>query len=85
MLAEHHTNTVYKYDKRYQKLVHTFYRVSVAIRFVTSGQVGEAWQSLKEIEFNKSSFWTLPSLNPSTDFHVSYNVKLLSYYAKMFI
>lgn len=64
MLAEHHTNTVYKYDKRYQKLVHTFYRVSIAIGFVTSGQVGEAWQSLKETEFNNSSFERYQALTP---------------------
>lgn len=48
------------------KLAHTFTRVSVGSKFLTVGQVGEAWQSSKEIQFDKSSYQTLQSLNPLT-------------------
>lgn len=44
------------FNKRHQKLVHTFSRESVGMKFVTMGQAGEAGQRLKEIEFNKSYF-----------------------------
>lgn len=34
------------------KLAHTITRVSVGRKFLTVGQVGEAWQSSKEIQFD---------------------------------
>lgn len=61
--------------KRYQKLTHTFFDhfyISAASEFVQVSPVVETGQSSKEIEVDTSSFWTLPSPNPCTDFHKSY-------------
>lgn len=68
-------STTYKQvhrNKRYQKIANSFSRVSFGIKFVTTVQAGEAKQHYEEIEFDKSSFSTLPSLNAITDFQESY-------------
>lgn len=49
-------------------MAHSFSRVSVGISFVKIDQAGEAGKRSKEIRFEKSSFWTLPSLNPLNRF-----------------
>lgn len=53
--------------------------MSVGIKFLEIGQAGKAEPLLritkdcsKELEFKKSSFWMVPSLNPLTYFHESY-------------
>lgn len=46
--------------KPYQKLAHHFLCLSICIKCVNISQVRKAGQYLKEIEFDISSFWTLP-------------------------
>lgn len=51
-------------NKRCQELTYTFSRVSDGIKLIIIGQVSEAGQHLKELEFEKSSFKRNPASIP---------------------
>lgn len=54
-------------------MAQVFATVSVGMQFETVKQTGEAaGQRSKKNEFHTFSFWTLPNLNPFTDFQEFY-------------